>query len=55
MLLRKRDKSWKNGSVGISRRLGRYIYIGTILVLLGITGCSNLPKKEIQTVEIERR
>ena len=51
MLLRKRDKSWKNGSVGISRRSGRYIYIATILVLLGITGCSNLPKTEIQTVE----
>lgn len=51
MLLKKINRFWKNGSVKISRNLGRYLCAVCILVLSGIAGCSNVPQTKIHIPE----
>lgn len=50
MLLKKIAWFWKNGLVTISRKSQKDLYAAFILILLGVTGCSNTPKTEIETV-----
>ena len=51
MLLKKINRFWKNGSVTISRNLGRHLCAACILVLSGIAGCSNVPQTKIHIPE----
>ncbi|MCI8408903.1 MAG: hypothetical protein HFJ09_06485 [Lachnospiraceae bacterium] len=46
MLLKSINRFWKNGSVIISRNLGRYLYVICMLGLFGIAGCSNITKSK---------
>ena len=49
MLLEKTDRFWKNGLIGTSKP-SRKLYMFLLLILFGITGCSNAPPTETQTV-----